>query len=476
MGEGRLYVQVLEGGKPTHARAHLTDSGGEVVYAPGCLAYDRDWHFTFDGGFACDLPPGRTTLTIEKGKEHIQVNDVLDIPDGGEVRREYEIERWIDMNSLGWYSGDTHVHRMPEDMPHLMEAEDLNLAPVLSTWNQRDVFESPNWDRVVKKGDRAYSLVNQEDERKAGALMALDLESPVRIETESWHPSQAYFAEEWRKQGAIVEQEKPFWLEAPVNVALGLVDTVGIINNHLQRTEVMENEAWGHPRDIDRYPGAMGFVQNVLDLYYRYLNLGIKLPITAGSASGVLRNPLGYNRIYVKLEDGFTYEGWLQGMKEGRAFATNGPMLFFTVDGELPGLTKQLEGPAEISFGLRTECSRKLGSLEVVRNGEVTHEFPGRSSHQVELKMDIGGSCWVAVRVFEECEETVRFAHSNPLFLEAPDPLAPSADDAVYYMEWCQELLKASREEPERYSSKVKREEVEGKYAQAVEFYRSLTV
>jgi hypothetical protein len=273
-----------------------------------------------------------------------------------------------------------------------------------------------------------------------------------------------------------VEQEKPFWREAPVNVALGLVDTVGIINNHLQRMEVMENEAWGHSRDMDRYPGAMGFVQNVLDLYYRYLNLGIKLPITAGSASGVLRNPLGYNRLYVKLEDGFTYEGWLKGMKEGRAFATNGPMLFFTVEGELPELTRQLGGPAEISLDIRVECPRNLRSLEVVENGEVVSEFPIKSSQHVDLKMDIGESCWVAVRVFEECEETVRFAHSNPLFLEAPDPLTPSADDAFYYMEWCQELLKASREDPERYSSKVLREEVEGKYAQAVEFYRGLAV
>jgi hypothetical protein len=476
MDECRLKVRVLDEGRPTHARAHLTDSNGLVVYAPGCLAYDRDWHFTFDGGFSCDLPPGRATLIIEKGKEYLRVTDVLNIPNGGEVRREYEVERWIDMNSMGWYSGDTHVHRMPENMPHLLEAEDLNLAPILSTWNQRDVFENPNSGRVVRNGLRAYSLVNQEDERKAGAIMALNLETPVRIETESWYPSQAYFAEEWRKQGAIAEQEKPFWWEAPVNVAMGLVDTVGIINNHLQRTEVMENEAWGHPRDMDRYPGAMGFVNNVLDLYYRYLNLGIKLPITAGSASGVLRNPLGYNRLYVKLEDGFTYEGWFEGMKTGRAFATNGPMLFFTVDGELPGLTKQLEGSAEISLGIRVECPRELRSLEVVRNGEVVREFPIQSSQQIEFKIDIDESCWAVVRVFEECEETVRFAHSNPLFLETPDPLAPSADDANYYMKWCQELLKASREDPKRYSSKGKRSEVEDRYARAVEFYRCMTV
>jgi len=377
------------------------------------------------------------------------------------------------MNSLGWYSGDTHVHRMPENIEHLMEAEDLNLAPVLSTWNQEDVFEGSRGERVVRFGNRAYSLVNQEDERSGGAVMALDLERPVRVETDSWYPSEAYFGRRWHEQGAIVEQEKPFWWEAPVNVALGLVDTVGIVNNHLQRTEVMENEAWGRPRDLERYPGAPGFVQNVLDLYYRYLNLGIKLPITAGSASGVLRNPLGYNRLYVRLEEGFSYRGWLDGMRAGRAFATNGPMLFFTVDGEIPGLTAFYERPCEVRLEVRTECPRKLRGIEILRNGKTIMTGKERGEPAC-LKMEVEESCWVAARVFEECDNTVRLAHSNPVFLEAPDPVKPSREDALYYMEWCQELLDASRRDPDRYGTVLKRREVEEDYGQAVEFYRRL--
>ena len=472
---GRLVVRVVEEGEPTHARIHLTNSLGEAEYASGCLPYERDWHFTVEGGFTAELPPGRTSIRIEKGKEYLQVTDVIEMTEGGEVTEEYELKRWIDMNSLGWYSGDTHVHRMPENILHLMEAEDLNLAPILSTWNQRDVFEGGRGKSTVQKGPRAYSLVNQEDERAGGAIMALGLNRPVRIETEKWHPSQAYFAGKWRGQGATVEQEKPFWWEAPVNVALGLVDTIGIINNHLQRTEVMDNEAWGHPRDMDAYPGSEGFVHNVLDLYYRYLNLGIKLPITAGSASGVLRNPLGYNRLYVRLEEGFSYEGWFEGMRSGRAFATNGPMLFHTIDDELPTLTLRFREPAELNFDVRVVSQGRLRAVEVIKNGEILREHrAGKRETAFSMEVDLEESCWMAVRVFEDCRETVRFAHSNPVFLEAPDPVVPSQKDAQYYQKWCEELLEGSRNDPERYGSIEKRKEVEEKYERAVDFYREL--
>ena len=36
------------------------------------------------------------------------------------------------MNSLGWYSGDLHTHRNPEEMPLLARAEELNIAPVIT--------------------------------------------------------------------------------------------------------------------------------------------------------------------------------------------------------------------------------------------------------------------------------------------------------------------------------------------------------
>jgi hypothetical protein len=57
------------------------------------------------------------------------------------------------------------------------------------------------------------------------------------------------------------------------------------------------------------------------------LNCGLRIPPSAGSGSGVLPNPVGYNRVYVHLDEQLTYDGWWQGFKQGRSLVTNGPLL-----------------------------------------------------------------------------------------------------------------------------------------------------
>jgi len=331
--------------------------------------------------------------------------------------------------------------------------------------------------RIVSKGCRAYGILSQEDERGGGAIMGFDLERPVRMRATRWYPPQVAYGRRWRRQGAVVEQEKPFWLEAPVNVALGVVDAIGVVNNHLQRAEVMDNEAWGRPRDKRRYPGKEGFVYNVLDLYYRYLNLGIKIPVSAGSASGVLRNPLGYNRLYVRLEEGFSYRGWFRGMKAGRAFATNGPILLLKVNGRTPSLTEPLAKAFPVEIEIKALSGARLSFVDLVRNGRVYKRFDCRRPREfaVKIRMKLRKSCWVAARAFEENETTVRFAHSNPVFLEVGgSPMVPSKRDALYYANWCEELLKALREDPGRFRSEGQRGKVEQMYRRAISFYGKL--
>ncbi len=58
------------------------------------------------------------------------------------------------------------------------------------------------------------------------------------------------------------------------------------------------------------------------------MNLGFRLPPSAGSASGVLPNPVGYNRIYVQLDQPFSVDNWYAAYRDGDSFVTNGPMLF----------------------------------------------------------------------------------------------------------------------------------------------------
>lgn len=60
--------------------------------------------------FAVSLPPGRYTVTVERGKEYLPETRVVTVGKAP-VDLKFELKRWTDMAARGWYSGDTHVHR-----------------------------------------------------------------------------------------------------------------------------------------------------------------------------------------------------------------------------------------------------------------------------------------------------------------------------------------------------------------------------
>ena len=479
-----LKMQIREADKSelTPARVHLRDAKGEVRYPEDCIPYERDEHFTVEGEFEISLPPGKVSILVEKGKEYRSISAEIVMRKDADQHVDCELHRWIDMADQGWYSGDLHTHRPLDHMAHLILAEDLNVAPDITVWNQQNEWinkEIPENKVVEVDETHAYGVMVQEDERGGGAVMVMNSDAPIDLgPTLRWYPANFAYCRVAQEKGFIVDQEKPFWWEAPVNIALGGVDTIGIVNNHMQRATMMNDEAWGKPRDVSRYRGFRGFVDNVLDLYYRYLNLGLKLPISAGSASGVLKNPVGYNRLYVHLGSHFSYDRWFRGMKSGRAFATNGPMLFFSIDHCELGET--LELPAgqkhQARASLKAISQAKLDRAEVLYNGEVIQEFSADNSSELNQEFDISleESGWIVARAFEKNKKTVRFAHTNPIYIEIGSPMKPRRDDAQYYLKWCQEILAASLADKERYVTGRQREEVESLYRQATTFYRNL--
>jgi hypothetical protein len=90
--------------------------------------------------FTVDVPPGRTRSRSSAARSTA--------PRRSEVRRrrgakiEFKLQRWINMAERGWYSGETHVHRMPDQLPNLMLAEDLNVALPFTSWVV-EAYKSP---------------------------------------------------------------------------------------------------------------------------------------------------------------------------------------------------------------------------------------------------------------------------------------------------------------------------------------------
>ena len=317
--EFEIRVRDAEPGKPIAVNLFLRNAAGRPVRAPR-TPFWKD-HFAFQHSVVLKLRPGQYTFEMERGPEYKMRTGSFMIRRGATDNTEVTMERFADMKKEGWWSGDLHIHRDPQDMPLLMMAHDLHVAPVITwrndqnAWSDRPVPAEP---LVQFDGNRFCHLLAGADEREGGALLYFNLERPLTLPSHSAreYPPMSRFLEQATQQpGVHVEIEKPFWWDMPVWVALGAVDSIGLAHDHLWRDGMLDNEAWGNPRDRVLYPAPRGNGYWSQDIYYRLLNCGIRIPPSAGSGSGVLDNPLGYNRVYVHCGEQLTYDAWWEGLR-----------------------------------------------------------------------------------------------------------------------------------------------------------------
>src|SRR3990172_7455165 len=100
----------------------------------------------------------------------------------------------------------------------------------------------------------------------------------------------------------------------------------------------------------------MGYSDHLItsEIWYRLLNCGFRLPAGAGTDAfpnfASLRGPPGLVRVFVRTGAPLDHRRWLAGIREGRTFVTNGPLLEFTLSGR------------EIGDAIRDRKSTRLNS------------------------------------------------------------------------------------------------------------------
>ena len=484
LAAAELQIQVLdESGKPVWARLEIRGPDGNTYQPPFALRDrtararpgGRQWYlgsFVTREPSSVEAPAGDYTVVVERGPEYERFEETITLTDEQPVELTVNLRKWIDMNGLGWYSGDFHIHRTVEDAEALALAEDLNLSVVFTMWNKRDLWEGREYpvNPVVEVTPRhLLTVLNAEDERGGGAWMMHGLREKLNLAVDGrWFPPGLdflYYAKQqryYRRGFPWIDVEKPFWWEVPVVMALSPPDSFGVLHNHFNQYGIHDSEAWGKPRDREKFPGAQGFVDSSLSLYYRYLNLGMDVPASAGSASGVLPNPVGYNRVYVRPREPFSAASFYDGLRYGSSFVTNGPMLFFDA----------IEGHRVVRMAVQVHSREPIERIELVANGKVIKQFevePDQTSFSTELVMDSGVHSWVAARCFVKSDDTIRMAHSRPVFLV--DGYWDAREDAEYFVAWIDELMAQTREDEDRFSSDQERQAMLRIYNDARQFY-----
>jgi len=193
--------------------------------------------------------------------------------------------------------------------------------------------------------------------------------------------------------------------------------------------------------ELDHYDGSP--FDSVPD-WTRLLNSGIKVPLVGASGKDSNGRALGVMRTYAHLQPGepLTYKNWIEAVRAGRTFATNGPLVSLTVNGAEPsGATLQVSSEEFVSIHAEARSWLPFDHLVVTFNGS-SLEFIGPSEGPpycatVDISRPLGQSGWLTASCVGDTQIADRpaaqrlFACTSPLYLDCADrPLLPR-DDAV---------------------------------------------
>src|SRR5260370_32860197 len=119
---------------------------------------------------------------------------------------------------------------------------------------------------------------------------------------------------------------------------------VGYVHPYDSVPDPVKDASVSHELPLDLALGKVDYIEvigfaehkSTAAVWYRLLNCGFRLPTAAGTDAmanfASLRGPVGLNRVYVKVPNGpLDVEPWLANLKQGRTFATNGPLLGFSL-------------------------------------------------------------------------------------------------------------------------------------------------
>ena len=193
---------------------------------------------------------------------------------------------------------------------------------------------------------------------------------------------------------------------------------------------------------------------------------------------------VGAMRTYVRTPDGSrTMEGWFQGLRDGRAFVTTGPLVELTVNGEIPGGEIELPASATaVSVRARVRSITPLARAWLVHNGREVGEVPlaaDRTTGGFEGEVAVTGSGWIHLRAEGVPEERypldARYAQAftNPVWFTVGGAPIRDADSADYSLEWIERLTEMAEEWP-GWRSEDERRSVFDQFREAAAVYGRL--
>ena len=507
LGVGTLAIVVKDaGGEALPARISVMGEDGRY-HAPNGARRQADDGFDraerrFELGYwhagaqpqQLVVPAGRVEIEVFRGLEYQPWRGTVEVGMGKSESVEVTLERIADMPSQGWWSGDVHVHmnyagtyrNTPARLKEQMLAEDLHVVENLIVNKEQRIPDIEYFDRGKPDpvSDERAIVVHAEEYHTSfwGHMSLLGLGDHFvmpnyagypNTAAASLYPHNSVIADDAGAQGGLVgyvhlydappDPSAPGRLSHafPVDVALGKVDffeAVGFDESHL----------------------------TTQDIWYRLLNLGFRIPAAGGTDAmanhASLHGPVGMSRTYAasgRLEHG----AWLAALQAGRTFATNGPLLEFSIDGKGLGDTITLDASGKLTARAGMNSIVAVDHLQLVGNGEVVAEIPlsedrRRSEAAVQtVELQVEKSGWYVLRAFTESArypilDNQVSATTSPIYVTVAGAPLRSKADAAFFLAWIDKMEEASKGHP-GYNSVGEWEEIRATLEGAREVLRA---
>lgn len=474
---GRISLRVVDGiGKPVAARVFVTGADG-LAYAPDDAwmyaddSFDRSerpfeaHYFDTSGVSEVTVPAGVVEVDVMRGFEnHFEQRKIEVEPDGTTqlTVRLVPLSITVDATS-NWVSGDVHVHmnyagtyrNTPAHLVEQAAAENLAIVEDLVVNKEQRIPDMAYFSPQLDPASTADHLLLHGQEFHTSYWGHLGLLNLTRnfilpgyaaypnTAAASLDPANANVADMAHEQGALVgyvhpfdsfpdpAKDDPLTSELPADVALGKVDYIEVLgfSDHKSTAEV----------------------------WYKLLNCGFRLPTAAGTDFmgnyASLRGPVGLNRVYAEEPSPLRIEPWLASIKAGRTFATNGPLLRFSLGGQAIGGEVHLGKKQEVHFSIEMFSMIPIDHLQIVCNGKVKRELETNKEHtgaHVDGSIPLDTSGWCIFRAFSDKAEysildLYPYATTSPIYVSVAGAPVSSAADAAYFVAWIDRLISGAQ-------------------------------
>lgn len=422
-------------GKTAPVRMSIVDAAGHPIVPNTGIIHSEGQNgivfFYSDGEVEIEAPLGVLKITAVHGLSTKKTIKHVSLPQS--KRAEINLETVWNAQANGWYSGDNHFHLNyggtnqldPSDIVLDLKAENVDVAfPLLANLGnrflQRDIWE---WQRTETPLIQFGQEIRSHFLGHLGLLGTKDIFWPW-----VWGPRYDVYGRDdrtnvealdfARNQNALggyvhpVSVRDPFSDSGSRRIPIALIADCVLGKSDLLEVGCLWSDEIG-----------------TANLWHELLNIGAPVNISAGSdvMNDLYRTmAIGVTRVYVKPDGDLSISSYLEALKNGKSFVTNGPQIIFKVDEKEVGEVINTDRK-KVKWTLDVHSPTPYDTVEIFVNGEVVWTGKGNTktgSKTYKGSIVVPKNGWVTARVSGGAIEwplmdSYPFAETSPIWFNS---------------------------------------------------------